>query len=433
MSSEVSALIIGMAVLISNCSVVFRCFMPSRRQGIHFVLAVLLILTVISPLYQIWSYGPVLARVLPRGLMFLLSLFFLQRGKLPHKLFFVASLLTITYLIPLWAAFGAACIVSGDGASYPLWSLLLCLPLLGLYVALMMRYGPGLYSKLFMKGSARIWYLYAAYPIISLYVLSNLFEAIPPSYAWMHLHAGGAHFALTLYVLSGFVLLCVAIITTHNKASIDYELRLSKNILDQGKGYYELLAERQEGLRVMRHDYRHHLNVLQGLLKAGESEVAETYLLELSRQYDDGDTPVYSGNPVVDALMGSVAAHCAETGIDFGTAIELPEDMPIQNYTLCIVLGNLLENALEACVAMPAGQARAIRMDIKPKGVQLAIHVQNTFDGVVKLEGERVVSRKPDGGGIGLRSVGLIVDRLGGGYDVQWEAQVFHAYVLLNL
>lgn len=423
---------IAALVLLCNCVTIIICFRPSLRQTAYFLLTVLLIVLVISPLYQWWTYGPQLARVLPRGLVFLLSLFFLQRGKLPHKLFFVASLLTMTYLIPLWAAFIACRVVPADGAGYALWTLLLCVPLLGAYLALMIRYGYTLYSKLFMRDSARIWYLYAAYPIISLYVLSNLFEAIPPSYGWMRQYAGGAHLALTVFILSGFVLLCMAIITTHNKASIDYELRLSNNILDQGKGYYELLAARQEGLRVMRHDYRHHLGVLHGLLKTGESEVAESYLAELSRQYGDGDTPVYSGNPVVDALLGSVAARCAGAGIALHTAIALPGGMAIQNHALCIVLGNLLENALEACEALPEDQARFIRVDIKPVGTQLAIRVENAFDGVMRLDGERVLSRKKDGG-LGLRSVQLIVDRLGGGYHVQWEGQVFDAYVLLNL
>lgn len=423
---------VSILVLVSNCAAFVLCFRPGRRRTLLFALSVAVILVVTVPLYQYWRHGPLLARVVPRGLLFLPSLFFLQRGRLHSKLYFVATLLTLTYLIPIWSAFFGSLVGQGDEQVYSHASLAATIALLAVYLVLVIRYGRRLFDRLFVNDSSRIWYLYSAFPIAALYALSNLFDTIPPSLGWMQQADLGMAFVLTLFMFFGLVLLCAAIITTHNKAMLDYELRLTKNILDYGQGYYELLAERQEELRVMRHDYRHHLNVLQGLIHTGQDEVAETYLSELSVQYDDSGSPVYSDNPVVDALIGSTAARCQSLGIAFETAVQLPKALLLPNHALCIVMGNLLENAVEACEAMPTGQARFIRLDVKRKGAQLAVRVENSFDGLVRVDDGKVRSRKPDGG-TGLRSVRLIAERMGGGYHVQWEGNVFQAYVLLAL
>ena len=99
------------------------------------------------------------------------------------------------------------------------------------------------------------------------------------------------------------------------------------------------------------------------------------------------------------------------------------------------MLGNLLENAVEACQKPDSPSERKIELVIKPQGEQLAVMVQNTFDGRVVKDGEQLVSTKKDGGGhgyrqgLGLQSVKAVVERYGDIFRFDYDDQWFRACV----
>ena len=97
---------------------------------------------------------------------------------------------------------------------------------------------------------------------------------------------------------------------------------------------------------------------------------------------------------------------------------------------MCIVLGNLLENAVEATTKL--NNDRGIGLKINTQNDHLAVIVKNSFKEPITGNGDFPVSSKKNGG-LGLRSVQAVATRYGGDLMTEWEGRTFTAYVLLKL
>jgi sensor histidine kinase regulating citrate/malate metabolism len=101
----------------------------------------------------------------------------------------------------------------------------------------------------------------------------------------------------------------------------------------------------------------------------------------------------------------------------------------ISDYELCIVFGNLLENAFDAC--MKIEEKRNIELSVQTQGSQFGVMVSNSFNGAVKVKNKMPVSIK-EGGGFGLQSVQALAARYGGHTLFEWNNDTFIAYVMLQ-
>ena len=192
----------------------------------------------------------------------------------------------------------------------------------------------------------------------------------------------------------------------------------------------ELLDE----IRIMKHDYKFYLNTALEMLHQNKIDKGNEYLQGLQTQLSDNELPVFCNNMVINSLVTDYWKRCKELDINIKIALDLPENFTVSDYEMCIVLGNLLENAVEACQKLKKADInsdREIELVVKPQGEQLAIMVRNTFDGNVLKDGEQLVSTKKDGGGgFGLRSVEAVVDHSGETFFTEYDDKWFNVYVL---
>jgi len=105
----------------------------------------------------------------------------------------------------------------------------------------------------------------------------------------------------------------------------------------------------------------------------------------------------------------------------------MPDNINIPNYEMSVVLGNLLENAIEACQKLE--KKRKIELAVKPQGEQLAIMIRNTFDGNVITNEGQLLSTKVNGG-IGLQSVKAVVQRYGEIFLTEHDNEWFSVFIL---
>jgi sensor histidine kinase regulating citrate/malate metabolism len=182
-------------------------------------------------------------------------------------------------------------------------------------------------------------------------------------------------------------------------------------------------------LRILRHDYKYHLDTIGELLSSGNKEETEKYLSEIKTQFANKELPVFCSNSVLNALLAGYAERCANVDISFSAKISLPDRITVPNYEMCIVLGNLLENAVEACNRQDG--IRKIVVVVNTQGANLAIMVKNSYSGEVTQDSDRLVSKKKDGG-LGLRSVQAVASRHNGELMTEWDDKIFSAYVLMQ-
>lgn len=289
------------------------------------------------------------------------------------------------------------------------------------YITVMFIYGRGFFQKLFSYGSERVWALYAFGAAFSFAI--PIVERSAPESVWRHIMA-------LLFTLWSFSVLCFAIVNAHKNAKQRYEAEFARGIVSSGHDHYQKMNEMYEKLRVLRHDYKYHLGAAREMLGSGDTEGADKYLTGIENQLSEYELKKYCSNPVINALVVGYAERCAKLNIKFTVNINVPGSLGIPDYDLCIAVGNLLENAVEACEGLEHG--RVIKLETRNTSAQLLLMVKNSFDGAICHDDGTPVSAKTNGG-FGLRSVKEVVIRNGGTLTVEWDKDTFTAFASVRL
>lgn len=120
-----------------------------------------------------------------------------------------------------------------------------------------------------------------------------------------------------------------------------------------------------------------------------------------------------------------------KAGIEILSSVNLPEEFSVADTDLCVIFGNLVENALESCQRQQESR-RFLEVNAKLiNGGMLALKISNSFDGNIRQSRDRFISQKHGGVGLGTQSVKSIVERYGGTCKFTFENNIFTASVLL--
>lgn len=208
-------------------------------------------------------------------------------------------------------------------------------------------------------------------------------------------------------------------------------LREQNSILAAQASQYAALNSYIQETRRLRHDFRQHLRVLNGLAAEGDVSALTAYLREVSGQQIDEYRIIFA-NPSLNALAGYYDALARTRGVRMEWRITLPKALKMPEAEMCVLLGNLLENAIEGATTLPEGK-RSARVICHISGDMLCLVVENSFDGHVRRKKEGFLSTKHPGEGYGLHSVRTTVARHQGNMSVETEGGVFRVSLLLNL
>lgn len=197
------------------------------------------------------------------------------------------------------------------------------------------------------------------------------------------------------------------------------------------------------GIRSMRHDMNNTLGIVMGLVSEnGGQDELKSYLSELQRRLDDLEVGFKTGNAVVDALL-TMKYHEIMTALpelSFQTEqLIFPKGMAVKGYDIGIILGNALDNALEACVKLrekEAGAKTFIRIISFQKGNLLFLRMENSFDGNIlrKPQEEFPATQKADKEmhGVGLVNIKNAAQKYQGTVDWRVEGRTFILAVMLK-
>lgn len=185
-------------------------------------------------------------------------------------------------------------------------------------------------------------------------------------------------------------------------------------------------------MRGWRHDYHNHIQTLLAL--AGDEEKTREYLLRLNEDLTQVDAVLKTGNVMVDAILNSKLSLIRSKGIEANAKAVVPPELSVSEIDLCVVIGNLLDNAMEACLRQPEGEARFIRVFLGVLKKQLYLSVSNSMGGTAQKSGGRYLSSKNSAThGFGLLRVDRIAEKYGGYVNRQSEEGVFATELLLPL
>ena len=275
---------------------------------------------------------------------------------------------------------------------------------------------------------AQTWYVFWVLPLV--FILLNLFM-IPRYQTTLQ----------TGRVLQGYIVLSIALLVLlfwfntvfllmANSLNRNARLRQENQFLSMQQQRYESLKAAIEEARQARHDMRHQLNQISALAESGDLDGLNAYLAKTVSRIPNLDMN-FCENRAADSVVGYYCALAKREDIPFRAQLDLPQALPVDEIDMCLVLSNLLENALEASLRTATAR-RQIEITAYVHAERLLlIEVENTFDGKIREKDGVFRSSKRNGNGIGIQSVHHIAEKTGGASTFSYQNGVFSAKVML--
>lgn len=185
--------------------------------------------------------------------------------------------------------------------------------------------------------------------------------------------------------------------------------------------------------RGWRHDYHNHIQTMKVYLEMGKLEELGDYLNKLDQDLTTVDTVIKTGNTKVDAALNSKISLAKQKGIRVEAKAIVPSNISISEVDLSLIIGNLMDNAVESCMKMKEEDERFIRIYVDILKGQLYIYVMNSVGEKLKKTGGKYLSTKGGNHGFGLMRLDNVVKKYGGYLNRQDETDVFATEIMLPL
>ena len=234
--------------------------------------------------------------------------------------------------------------------------------------------------------------------------------------------AGGI--AALIFILLEYLL--QRIMKREEDKTIIYQNKLMKQQMDEIENIYMTM-------RGWRHDYHNHLQSLKGYLSLNKVEQMKDYLNELETDLDSIDTLYHSGNLQLDSILNAKLAIAEKGQIRIHCDASIPPQLHVSDLDLCVILGNLLDNAIESCRKIKDPDERFIRVYIGILKKQLYISITNATSETVKQRTDHYFTTKRGDHGHGLKRVDQVVKKYDGYLNRQNEPGVFATEIVLPL
>lgn len=235
---------------------------------------------------------------------------------------------------------------------------------------------------------------------------------------------------LLLCVLVVYSTLLDALDGIRRQAALAEQAEVREQLLNLQRTQHEQLLQYDEELKAARHDLRHHLSVIRGFLDRNDRDGLEDYLTAYERELPPDIRRTFTKNFALNVVCTHFAEEARKYEIDYDVELDMPERLPVNEPEICALLGNLLENAVDAC-----REVRRSAPFIRGRGAWEDGHIVFTVDNSCEQEPAwkdgRLLSSKREGFGTGTRTIQRAAERCGGMAKFTYEDGVFYASVLL--
>ncbi|MDR2832812.1 MAG: GHKL domain-containing protein [Streptococcaceae bacterium] len=201
-------------------------------------------------------------------------------------------------------------------------------------------------------------------------------------------------------------------------------ITLEKRALLAEKKYISEIEKNQKEVQEVRHDLQNQFLILLGLLEEQNYSQVQKNLEKLSKSIQK-PTTIYTPNLILNYLLNEKIKIAKENNIRFNHDIFISEKVQLNTDILAIVVGNLIDNALQACLRHK-GDSKFISLALKQQRNQLFIQVQNSFDSKeVPIRKNRLKE------GIGTRNIQTLVAQLGGLYSSEMDNDIYSTSIII--
>lgn len=240
----------------------------------------------------------------------------------------------------------------------------------------------------------------------------------------------------TIIIVS--VLLCINIMNFYLYDVIIkyYHNKYEKDLLIQQNNAYsnqlKIIIESQKNIKMLKHDMKNHIYSMQDMIKNNKKNDLDEYLKSIFNYVDVKNEYAHSGNTEVDSLLNYKLYEAELLNTDIEVNINIPKKLDIEAFDLSIILGNLLDNALDA---LKKTYEKHLHVKMEYEKSILYITVENSYDEVINKENDKLLTTKKDldNHGFGLNSVENTIKKYNGLLDITYDKSVFSVNILLYI
>ena len=238
----------------------------------------------------------------------------------------------------------------------------------------------------------------------------------------------------SLTLLLSRIFISASILIFARAVAANHKMLLEKLVLEEQLSYsqvhYAGMQTRFEASRKIKHDLKHILNAVRHYIdtndKSGLSDFCDTVE---DTQLKLTDVP-YTGCPAVDGDLFHYIKRAEASDIRFQYKGNLSRS-GISDMDLCVMIGNALENAFEACLHIES--CRFVTLTAERDGDILSVMVRNSFDGKVDGGEEKIFSRKGEKRiGVGLQTIRSVCEKYDGTLRTEWDENIFTVLMVLS-
>ncbi|MCR8746297.1 ATP-binding protein [Romboutsia lituseburensis] len=231
------------------------------------------------------------------------------------------------------------------------------------------------------------------------------------------------------------IVILFAISINKRKKHLEENMKILNHQLEYQYNYYENIKKCQEKTRRIWHDMKNHISILYELIDKKEYKDVKSYINELDIQITNAQTRVITNNKIIDAILTSKLEVCKLKSIKVDLDIKIPSKINISDFDISVILGNLLDNAIEACENIQYEDLRYIKIKSGIKGQYLFINIKNSLMKEVIKSGNKFITIKKDkeNHGIGIDSVINSIENYNGDIRVDYNDEEFNVFILLDV
>lgn len=211
--------------------------------------------------------------------------------------------------------------------------------------------------------------------------------------------------------------------------------QMNKKLTEEQNKYYEhqieLMKTSLENIKIFRHDLKNKLSPIYDLAISGKNEELIGRISELTQICCGNYGQIISGNSDIDSIINFKLQQAERENIKVSTRILVPAELSVSPFDLAVILGNLIDNSMEAVSMIETD--RWISIDIKYTKGRLILEISNSYDGFLKKSNELFVSRKDDqtNHGLGIKSVKAAIQKYDGAMQITHTDKVFTVKILM--
>lgn len=191
-----------------------------------------------------------------------------------------------------------------------------------------------------------------------------------------------------------------------------------------------ILMQSEVKVRALQHDLKHHLNQLSILANRNNDDETINYIKDIHMYFNNTYEYISSDNKEVDSLMNYMLNKAEHILGKVDYEINIPKELEIRSFDLNVIVGNLLENAIDAA---EDSQKKWLDVSLNYEQGMLFIRIRNSYDSVVKKQGYTysTTKREMQEHGIGLRNVKKVVDKYKGNMQISDNDNIFDVKIIL--